>query len=116
VAADEFDQGVLVFESGDVVVRYEGLVPRLAELAACFGCRCCSQGDGAITIEHTYLSRADVELDLLGRAQLVIFFMDVTAKQRKLTVPGGLLVEAVDDVAGYINDTRDRSVLDTMRL
>lgn len=103
-----------MFESGDVVVRLESLVPTLHELLRC--CRCQGQEDAAITIEHTYLSRADVELDCMGRAQLAVFFMDVSAKQRKLTVPGNLLREPVDDVAGYINDTRDRSVLDSMRL
>ncbi|KAA0162972.1 hypothetical protein FNF31_03028 [Cafeteria roenbergensis] len=116
VAENDFDEGVIVFASGDVVFRFQSLLPSASDLLCCRRGRCCGPSDDpAITIENTYLSRADVEPDCTGRPLLRVYFLDVSAQQRVLTLAASLLAEPCHQVAGYINDSRDRSVLDAMQ-
>ena len=116
VAENDFNEGVIVFASGDVVFRFQSLLPTIEDLLCCCRGPCCGPPeDPAITIENSYLSRADVEPDCIGRPLLRVYFLDVSAQQRILTLAGSLLAEPCHQVAGYINDSRDRSVLDAMR-
>lgn len=105
LTSNEWNEGVLVFESGDVVVRFR---------------RMCGGVDR--TIEHVYLSRADVEpgpfspLRCRREAQLRIYYMEIAARQRVITVSESELQDKVEAVAAHLNEAKDRSLLAAMKL
>ena len=91
-------EGIIVFPSGDVVVRFSGLLKMTDR-----------------TIEAVYLSRADVERRCaphrLGfRYYLLIHYLGIDARPAVVAICETQLRDNVVKICEYINDMKSRQV------
>jgi hypothetical protein len=98
LASGEWHEGVIVFNSGDVVLRF---VNHLA-------------GSVDSTIESRYLSRADVKeqfaLSRCGsRPFLQIYYLGMDTRPKVASIIQDNLTDDVGTIAGYINDTKAKN-------
>lgn len=94
----EWHEGVIVFSSGDVVVRLKGIL-----------------SDVDTTIEAVYLSRADVHRRCaphrcVPRNYLRIYHLGIDARPAIVTICETDLTESVHRIAEYINDLKSKNV------
>ena len=98
VAMSEWQEGVIVFPSGDLVVRLEGLFHSVDT-----------------TIESVYLTRADVVSGFActrcrPRRHLLIHYIGLDAKPAVIRVCEADLRESGITIASYINDLKSKSL------
>ena len=96
-ASGEWHEGVIVFSSGDVVVRFLGVTSTVD-----------------ITVESRYLSRAEVRPQFsvnrcATRRALKVYYMGMDTRLKVLSIPEHDLTDDVDTIASYINDTKAKS-------
>jgi hypothetical protein len=98
VAMSEWQEGVIVFPSGDVVVRLEGLFGKIDT-----------------TIESVYLTKAEVTtacaFTRLRRLKfLTIHYISLDAKPTVIAVAEADLRESPATIAAYINDLKAKAL------
>jgi len=95
LAAGEWHEGIVVFPTGDVVVRFHSLLYAVDR-----------------TIEVAYLSRAEVERTCDWRCRpynrLKLYYLGIDAKPATLTVGESYLRDSVPTIAEFINDAKTR--------
>lgn len=100
LARGEWQEGVIVFPSGDVVVRFQHLFSTVDR-----------------TIEAAYLSRAEVERRFSlrrpcgGAIYLNIYYLGIDAKPQVLSIRGDDLKDDCPTVADNINDAKARAAV-----
>lgn len=96
LSAGEWHEGIIVFPTGDVVVRFHTVLYNVDQ-----------------TIEAAYLSRAEVHRTCTWRCQpynqLRLHFLGIDAKPVTLTIGETYLRDSATTVAEYINDAKSRS-------
>jgi hypothetical protein len=98
VALGEWHEGVIVFPSGDLVVRYNGVLSSLD-----------------CTVEAVYFNRADVVSELSvfrcgKRRFLKLYYLGLDAKPSVVSVCEVDLRDNVNTMASYINGVKARSL------
>lgn len=97
-ASGEWHEGVIVFSSGDVVVRFAGVF-----------------SDVDITVESRYLSRADIKpafnpLRCSTRRYLQLYYMGMDTKLKVASIPEDDLTDDVATIATFINDAKSKNL------
>jgi len=97
LASGEWHEGVIVFASGDVVLRFMNLT-----------------GNVDTTIETRYLSRADVKQQFSvwrcsSRRHLQVYYLGMDTRPKVASISQDDLTDDVGTIAGYINDTKAKN-------
>ena len=97
LASGEWHEGVIVFSSGDVLLRFMGVF-----------------GNVDTTIESRYLSRADVKPQFtLGRCgtrrYLQVYYLGLDTRPKVASILEDDLTDDVSTIAGYINDAKAKN-------